>query len=300
MKRLDTFSGMVVTDENLDYLQAAKESAITQRYSDILEDGIFRQLGTGRTNEFDITPNSSDSTKFDIGPGVAKVSDVGDNLPGHRGDGERIVVSVDDIDEYNATNPSGTPPQSTGVKKVPLADDTLGVDNYVWLEYLKTENPGVISIHWSTGETFYVNGEDGYKVIVNTDANYGDNTDYTIYLGKIISPGPSIDLQLDDVDYENRVYVALNTGFAAELQPALVQYQKDTDSNGIVSAEVVNSTEREELNLGYIGAYDVASYSLLQDSDKLAQSFTPASTMDLSSLELHIRYAGTTNLLILI
>jgi len=286
MKRLNTFSGQIITSENLEYLQTTKEEAISERYSDIITDGIFRFPTPGRSNEFEIIPNGQ---RFDIGPGVGKVSILNGDVPGSRKNNVRIVIPEGENILYDSGRPLETPPKSTGNKFIPLADNSLGVENYIWLRYLQTQDPGVISQHWQTGQTYFTNVEDGYEIIVNTDASFGDNNDYTLLIGKIVSPGSGNDISLGNISYAGRVYASLTTGFISELDPSLIQYQKDSHSNGIISAEVEENYNKELLHLGYIEAFDIGAYAILEDGEKLAQGFTPTSAMVISSIELNLQ-----------
>jgi len=279
MKRLNTFSGQIVTSADLEYLQNAKDQAISERYNDILTDGIFRVPGVGVIGEFEISVNSIDPETFDIGHGTGKST--------AQGLSERIVIPEDEDTEFDSINPTKTPPQSTGNKKIPLANNTNGVDNYIWIKYLNVQDSGHTSAHWQTGQVHYVRGRDGYQIIVNANPNYGNSEDFVILIGKITATGG--DINPANISYANRSYVSLNAGFREELNPILVQYQKDSHSNGIISAEVEENFTREEFHLGFIGGYVASKFAYMDDGQKLGQSFTPTTNIKISSLELNLK-----------
>jgi len=287
MKRLDNFSGQIVTSEDLDHLQDSKDEAISERYNDIISDGIFRLPSVGVVGEFEITINTLDNEKFDINYGTAKVTD--------NGLSERIVILTTEAVTYDSTNPTKTPPRSTGNLSIPLDDNTLGENNYIYLKYLKTEDPAVQSIHWQTGVVYYPNADDGYEVIVNQDPTFDSTEDFTIFIGRILATGGDIDVDnifYTKADLTARTYITLNAGFQEDLDPTLIQYQIDSHSNGIVSAEVIENITREELHIGYKSGATTVTEPLI-DNKLLAQRFKPTTNIDLSKIELNIKTSSS-------
>jgi hypothetical protein len=136
MKRSIYKDGVEVHMEDLNNTEETKADAIKERQVSFTQHGV--------TVGLKVTVNSATPSHIDIG------ADDGGGVA-YCENGERIEVE-------------------TSILDVPLADETIGVYNYVTLKY--TETLGDYKQHESDGETYPTRAEETYEVEVLSEADY--------------------------------------------------------------------------------------------------------------------------------
>jgi len=202
MKGLIPFSGQEPLLEDFDqYLELQKEEAIKERLVDMVQAGIVHQ-SAGYSSEFQVTVNSGDNTRIDIGFGI-----------GYNDVGERVLINQNE--NYDPTRPSrviygDSVPGNIGNIAVPMANYGAGVINHVWLQYLQTKDSTIYEEHPITLQRYFVKGLDGYTIVVNTSNDPVSNPlSNAVFVASVTAQGSGQPLLLSGVNVANRTYASI-------------------------------------------------------------------------------------------
>jgi len=203
MKKENFHSDQPIFSDDLERAQSSKEDAIKERLLDTFGTGLVEGSQISGTRVLDITINSLDNTKIDIGSGVAY--DV---------DGERIYIndSTNYVNAYNNAGiyySSGDPTFLPGTLNGPLTqtDDGLGgfvltpqisgsksiptypsEANYVYIKYLGTVDQSIYTLQKFTNKRLFTKTDDGYLIIVCANANTSDSPQAVLVAAGIADP----------------------------------------------------------------------------------------------------------------
>jgi len=196
MKRENFQSDQPIFKEDLSLAQSSKEDAIRERLTDLYQTGIVAQSQVlAEPRPFNITVNSLDPTRVDIGTGVAYSSV-----------GERIIIndSVNYVNAYDNSSlyySSGDPtivnddpngpltkaddgidnfipaPQISGSKSISTYGMVSGTPkaNYIFISYLEVVDTSIFTLQKITNKRLFTTINDGYQIIVIPNNNTSDS-----------------------------------------------------------------------------------------------------------------------------
>lgn len=216
MKSVLFQSGMRILQNVLDYFQLSKDEAISERTTDLLDDGTLKNshqsLGSLETREFKIVTGTNHvppSYKIRVTEGI-----------GYDVNGERILIPKETTPTtYNVSNPTHTTDRGDGVfvstpRSTGCNDITVSVGNiyYIWVKYLKTCDDSIYTIHKGTRNKIFYQWDDGYEIILVVNSSTAPDSESillaTVDLTSITSPN-SVNYDIV-TSYTNRYYSRVN------------------------------------------------------------------------------------------
>jgi hypothetical protein len=179
MKFAEILGGQRIIKKILDFLQVSKIEAITERISDVYDNGVVHDF----LNDMSVVGKDNDPTltdffhvKVDTGVGYKT--------------GERILIDDASI-TYDVSNLSDTTddglgnfvstPHSTGSFDIPL---TATFINYLYIAYFLTTDETQFTLHRITNAKQFFKRLDGYEIQTNTTGINPDTSRF-VFLGQV-------------------------------------------------------------------------------------------------------------------